>query len=77
MSPPTRDTDPDPHLQPRNPQDEKYLQEIKLLRTEINSHLDQILKLEEYAQNGNFVCTLSFLSEKLMSLFARSVCLKV
>ena len=52
MSPPTRDIDPDPHLSAPNPQDQKSLQEIKHLRAEINRCLDQILKIEETAQNG-------------------------
>ena len=52
MSPPTRDIDPDPHLAPPNPQDQRSLQEIKHLRGEINKCLDQILKIEETAQNG-------------------------
>ena len=55
MSPPTRDIDPDPHLAPPNPQDQRSLQEIKHLRVEINKCLDQILKVEETAQNGTRV----------------------
>ena len=54
MSPPTRDIDPDPHLVPPNPQDQRSLQEIKHLRGEINKCLDQILKIEETSQNGNY-----------------------
>ncbi len=52
MSPPTRDTDPDPHLLPRDPQDERALSDIRELRAEINTCLDHVLQLEEAAQRG-------------------------